>query len=132
LFPSSDVAVAPPSEVGLPLKRLDREKVEASDDDLSFIIGRTLRGIFVPVLDRGEENDVTTDGAIVKDATRASVGIADKRDGSFIFLSIAQDQKLQYNSTLYLLAKGKRSCSSEIVHSTRLNRCVNQSNGVQS
>jgi hypothetical protein len=94
LFPRSDVAVAPSSEVGFPLKRLPREKAEPSDDDFSFIIGRALRGTF-PVLDRGRENEVTTDGAIVKDAIRARVGIADKIDGSFIFLSIAQVQKLQ-------------------------------------
>jgi hypothetical protein len=95
LFPRSDVVVAPPSEVGFPLKRLPREKGEASDDDFSFIIGRALRGPFAPVLDKGGENDVTTDGAIVKDAIIARVGIADKIDGSFIFLSITQAQKFQ-------------------------------------
>jgi hypothetical protein len=87
--------VAPLSEVGFPLKRLPREKGEPSDDDFSFIIGRPLRGTCAPVLDRGGENDVTTDGAIVKDAIKARVGIADNIDGSFIFLSIAQVQKLQ-------------------------------------
>lgn len=71
-------------EPGLLLKRLDREKVEESDDGLSFIIGRALRDAFVPVPARGRENDVTTDGAIVKNAIRARVGVADKIYGSFI------------------------------------------------
>jgi hypothetical protein len=90
LFPRSDVVVAPPSEVGFPLKRLPKEKIGFSDDDFSFIIGWILRGPFVPVLDRGGANDVTTDGAIVKDAIRARVGIADE---NFIFFSITQAQR---------------------------------------